>query len=111
MDERLANGIKLFNSGQYFEAHERWEELWRETQAPSRRLFYQSLIHAAVGFHHLENANISGGLSQFRKALIKISAVKSYDGIDSEGLIKQLSAALNRKQLNKPFIQFTLKDH
>lgn len=111
MDQRLAKGIKLFNSGQYFDAHESWEELWRETKPPSRQLFYQSLIHAAVGFYHLENENISGGLAQLRKALKKISSVKSFDGIDSDFLIKQLSDALTYKQLNKPLIRFKLKDH
>ena len=28
--ERLARGRELFNAGRYFEAHEAWENAWRE---------------------------------------------------------------------------------
>ncbi len=48
---QLRAGIDLFNSGEFWEAHERWEEIWqRETR--STRSFYQGLIQIAAAYHH-----------------------------------------------------------
>ena len=45
-------GVELFNSGEYFDAHEEWEELWSEFNLPDR-FFIQGLIQATVSFYHL----------------------------------------------------------
>ena len=72
MPDLLAEGINFFNAGRYFEAHERWEDLWRETRGPLR-LFYQGLVQAAVGLHHLSRGNMNGGRAQLTKSLAKLS--------------------------------------
>lgn len=46
-------GIELFNHGEYFEAHETWEEIWRSTTPEPRDLF-QGLIQVAVGLYHFQ---------------------------------------------------------
>src|SRR5438552_2172913 len=46
MADLLVDGINFFNTGRYFQAHESWEDLWRETKGPLR-LFYQGLVQAA----------------------------------------------------------------
>jgi predicted metal-dependent hydrolase len=53
------SGVALFNRGEFFEAHEVWEELWRDCAAPDRR-FYQALIQAAVAAHHWGRGNAAG---------------------------------------------------
>ena len=58
-DPRYLKGIELFNAGDYFEAHEVWEELWMDCAAGDRR-FYQSLIHAAVAIYHAGRGNATG---------------------------------------------------
>ena len=58
-DPRYLAGIEHFNVCDFFEAHEVWEELWADTQGPSRR-FYQGLIQVAVCLHHFGNGNIRG---------------------------------------------------
>jgi len=58
-DPRYLEGIDHFNKCDFFEAHEVWEELWADTQGPSRR-FYQGLIQVAVCLHHFGNGNIRG---------------------------------------------------
>jgi hypothetical protein len=73
MDERLDLGIREFNEGRYFEAHDILEDFWQEYREPDRVLL-QALIHAAVGFYHLENGNLKGCRSQFSKACAKIGA-------------------------------------
>jgi predicted metal-dependent hydrolase len=67
----LETGIFFFNEGRYFEAHEAWEDLWRQTQGPLR-LFYQGLVQAAVGCHHLSRGNVNGGRAQLSKSLAKL---------------------------------------
>ena|GEM_PF-1782724 len=52
-------GVKLFNEGEFFEAHEVWEEIWRESDEPDRS-FYQGLIQIAVALAHLERGNVVG---------------------------------------------------
>ncbi|MGB9689059.1 DUF309 domain-containing protein [Thermogutta sp.] len=52
-------GVKLFNEGEFFEAHELWEEIWRESEEPDRS-FYQGLIQIAVALAHLERGNVIG---------------------------------------------------
>lgn len=46
----LADGVRLFRSGRFFEAHEAWEEAWRLEQGETRALL-QGLIQVAAGLH------------------------------------------------------------
>lgn len=57
-------GIAHFNACDFFEAHEKWEEVWTEYHGPSRK-FYQGLIQAAVALHHFGNGNIRGAKKLF----------------------------------------------
>jgi predicted metal-dependent hydrolase len=41
-------GLDLFNYGYYWEAHEAWEALWREAQAPAVKALLQGLIRLAA---------------------------------------------------------------
>jgi predicted metal-dependent hydrolase len=43
-------GIDHFNRGEFFAAHETWEEIWRSTTPEPRDLF-QGLIQVAAGLH------------------------------------------------------------
>ena len=72
MTNLLAEGINFFNAGSYFEAHERWEDLWRTTRGPLR-LYYQGLVQAAVGLHHLSHGNENGGRAQLKKSIDKLA--------------------------------------
>jgi len=58
-DDRYLAGIVCFNRGEYFEAHEVWEDLWMDCPSADRR-FYQSLIQAAVSLYHWGNGNRAG---------------------------------------------------
>ncbi|MCX6142169.1 MAG: DUF309 domain-containing protein [Ignavibacteriales bacterium] len=73
MDERLDLGIREFNGGRYFEAHDILEDFWEGYREPDRVLL-QALIHAAVGFYHLDNGNLKGCRSQLSKACTKMRA-------------------------------------
>jgi uncharacterized protein len=67
MSAYLAEGVRLFQDGQYFLSHETLEEHWAEAPQEDRD-FYQGLIHLAVGFLHHNNGNTKGAKLQFGKA-------------------------------------------
>jgi uncharacterized protein len=97
MADLLQQGIIFFNDGRYFEAHEAWEDLWRETHGPLR-FFYQGLVQAAVGLHHLSKGNLNGSTAQLRKSISKLEQYPAaFCRIDNGKLITEL-----RKVLESP---------
>ena len=58
-DPLYLKGIAYFNACEFFEAHEVWEDLWKNYSG-ALRLFYKGLIQAAVALHHFGNGNIRG---------------------------------------------------
>ena len=73
-EDRLARGRALFNSGLYFEAHETWEDAWRE-ETGAVRLTLHGLIQVAAGLHKATRQNqpkgcvrlLSMGLEKLRR--------------------------------------------
>jgi predicted metal-dependent hydrolase len=53
VEDPFARGARLFDAGEYFEAHEAWEGLWRQATDESERRFLQGLIQVAAAFHKL----------------------------------------------------------
>jgi hypothetical protein len=91
-------GLIFFNAGKFYEAHEVWEDLWRMTDGPART-FYQGLIQAAVGLHHLKRGNAIGARSQIGKSIHHLSN-KANDPrtIDTDALLEQLQEIHERMQ-------------
>jgi hypothetical protein len=56
---KLAEGLRLFNAGEYFAAHDAWEELWTGYRGPWRNLL-KGLIQVAVALYHFERGNLVG---------------------------------------------------
>jgi predicted metal-dependent hydrolase len=50
MTDALRHGADLFNGGQFWEAHEAWEQLWLEAEGVDK-LFLQGLIQLAAAYH------------------------------------------------------------
>lgn len=94
MHDLLRQGIEEFNTQFFFEAHDTWEELWRETTGPDR-LFLQGLIQTTVAEYHFGNDNLRGALSQYEKALAKLERyLPGHLGIDTAHLVQQVRASL-----------------
>jgi uncharacterized protein len=75
-------GIDHFNRGDYFEAHEVWEDLWHDCPAADR-LFYQSLIQAAVALYHSANGNRVGAERLFARGRAKMAGyAPAHHGLD-----------------------------
>src|SRR5262245_16678381 len=75
-DPRYLAGVVLFNRGDYFEAHEVWEDLWRDCPGEDRR-FYQALIQAAVAIYHWGNGNARGASRLFHSGRSYMAAYPS----------------------------------
>jgi uncharacterized protein len=68
----LEPGRAAFNRGAYFEAHELWEDAWRELEGAERTLV-QGLIQIAAGLHHLRQDRPRPAAGLLRKGLEKLS--------------------------------------
>lgn len=66
-DPLYLQGIAYFNACEFFEAHEVWEDLWKNYSG-ELRLFYKGLIQAAVALHHFGNGNIRGARKVYRSS-------------------------------------------
>ena len=59
---QLLQGIREFNSREWFECHETVEDLWIGSEGEVRD-FYQGIIQIAVALHHWRNGNFGGAVS------------------------------------------------
>lgn len=76
MAERLAEGIRLFNAGEYFECHEVLEAAWFAEPRPCRRL-YQAILQLAVALYQVESGNRAGAQKMFQRCLPKLAEIPS----------------------------------
>jgi hypothetical protein len=69
----LDRGIAHFNAGEFFQAHEVWEEGWHP--APSgERDFWQGMIQIAVGLTHRQRGNQKGAVTLLERGARKLRA-------------------------------------
>ena len=95
-NDLFRKGIQLYSRNEFFEAHEVLEELWRPSKG-SERLFLQSIIHFAVGFHHIQHGNLVGAERQMRKGLRKLAGyLPEYQGLDTARLFDQAQLCMRR---------------
>ncbi|UCE87577.1 MAG: DUF309 domain-containing protein, partial [Deltaproteobacteria bacterium] len=88
-DEYVA-GIERFNAGEFWDAHEEWEELWLAADAPDRA-FYQGLIQVAAAFHHYGQANWGGMMALLSEACAKLARYRPRAcGLDVDRFLAQL---------------------
>ena len=66
IDRLYERGLTEYKKGNYFEAHEVWEELWSDYYLKDRK-FIQGLIQLSVSFVHLQNGNLTGARSLLDK--------------------------------------------
>ncbi len=64
----LAEGLRQYQGGEFFAAHEAWEIVWLEAQEPEK-MFLQGLIQVTAAFHHLQRNNPRGTAALLRAAL------------------------------------------
>ena len=88
-------GLNEYEKGDYFEAHEAWEDLWSDYNFPDRK-FIQGLIQLSVSFVHLSNGNMIGARNLLKKCEEKFS---DYKGIHRQININELKFAIEAVSL------------
>ena len=88
-------GLKLFNEKNFYDAHEKWEDLWSDYYLKDR-LFIQGLIQLSVSFVHLKNNNMNGAKSLLNKCKQKFEGFDIQRGID----VKKLLISIDKVQDN-----------
>jgi hypothetical protein len=53
--------MRLHNEGEHYEAHEAWEDIWRDEEHEDWRVFVQGLIQVTSAFHKLLFQKEPGG--------------------------------------------------
>ena len=92
MSELFQRGLDEYDKGEYFEAHEAWEDLWSDYNFPDRK-FVQGLIQLSVSFVHLRNSNLRGAKSLMRKCILKFN---NYSGIHRGIILEDLKHSLDK---------------
>jgi predicted metal-dependent hydrolase len=105
VDALLVPGRVAFARGQFFAAHELWEEVWRVTTGPART-WIQGLIQIAAGLHQLARGRPGPAASLLRRALVRLADVPpGFAGIDMTAACagaEQVAAALERGEAADP---------
>ena len=70
--EPLERGRAAFNRGEFFAAHELWEEAWHQLEG-AERVLLQGLIQIAAGLHHLQQGRPRPAGRLLAKGLEKLS--------------------------------------
>ena len=89
MPEEFWQGIKQFNTGQFYACHDILEALWIDSIEPDKT-FYQGILQIAVGLYHLGNSNRRGAMILLGEGSNRLRRyLPSYGGINVEKLFTQ----------------------
>jgi predicted metal-dependent hydrolase len=64
---RAADGLRLFNAGEYFEAHEALEDAWN-AEAGAVRNLYRGILQIAVVYLHITRRNYNGAIKVYGRS-------------------------------------------
>jgi len=90
-----AQGLRLFNEGKYFEAHEALEVAWLEEKGKIRDL-YRGILQVGVAYLHITRGNYNGAVKVHGRS---VRWLKDFPpvcrGIHVEGLRRDAEEAIN----------------
>jgi predicted metal-dependent hydrolase len=88
----FGEGLKNFNSGYFWEAHEIWEESWRDQDAEAKE-FAQSFVQLASGYSFLKQGKVGSAKYILEKAVERLRQFEYLEcGVEITPLIQQLEA-------------------
>ena len=64
---QAAAGLRLFNAGEYFEAHEALEDAWNAEKGQIREL-YRGILQIAVVYLHVTRGNYNGAIKVYGRS-------------------------------------------
>jgi uncharacterized protein len=98
----LAEGLRLYEAGEFFAAHEAWETVWLRAQEPEK-MFLQGLIQVTAAFHHLQRNNLHGTALLLQAALGRLERYPARFGdISVDVLCNDIRAWLQALEAGEP---------
>ena len=101
-EAEFSRGIHLFNQRAYWEAHEAWENVWRDmsdNQKDDAEIILRGLIQFTAGLHLFSVGKLEGALRNLLKARAKLALYdKPFLGIDLNGLVATIQSSVNAPQ-------------
>jgi hypothetical protein len=86
----FGEGLKNFNTGYFWEAHEIWEESWRDQDAEAKE-FAQSFVQLASGYSFLKQGKVGSAKYLFEKAVERLRQFEYLEcGVEITPLIQQV---------------------
>jgi len=67
LHSQATEGLRLFNAGEYFEAHEALETAWKEEKGEVRNL-YKGILQIAVTYLHITRRNYNGAIKVYGRS-------------------------------------------
>jgi rubrerythrin len=94
---RGRDGLRHFNAGEYFEAHEALEDAWNAEEGKSKNL-YRGVLQIAVTYLHITRGNFNGAVKVYARSLKWLGDMPDYcNGInvaklmsDAEMIMKEI---------------------
>jgi predicted metal-dependent hydrolase len=98
----LAEGLRLYDAGEFFAAHEAWEGVWLRAQEPEKT-FLQGLIQVTAAFHHWQRENRLGTSRLLRAALGRLESYPArFGGISVDLLCDDIRLWLQALDVGAP---------
>ena len=93
---RAVEGLRLFNAGHYFEAHEALEDAWNAEPGMVRDL-YRGILQIAVVYLHITRRNFAGAVKVYGRSQRWMKGWPAVcRGIQVEELRQNAAEAMNR---------------
>ena len=94
ISKRFERGIREFNAGDFYAAHDTWEDVWMDVRGPERP-FFQGMIQVAVGYYHLTCENYAGAEHLLSRGIRKLEPYSpGHRGINTGRLVREAAKAL-----------------
>ena len=95
MTTGLEQGVELFNSGHYWEAHEAWEQDWMPDRKGADAAFYKGLIQVAAGCLHYTRRNRRGAVNKWTSGADYLRPyLPSHRGVQLKPLVEAVDGFL-----------------
>jgi predicted metal-dependent hydrolase len=104
--QNYIEGIRLFNAGEFWHAHEQWEACWLTAREPETT-FYQGIIQAAAALVHWQRGNPRGLQRNWEKGRPKLVALPPVMlGLDLRTLIADMDRFVKTGGDSPPILEY-----
>lgn len=85
--------MALARAGEYFAAHEAFEDAWRASD-PAEKDFFQGLVHVVVAWYQAGRGRRPGAQRQLEKAARRLGPfAPRHRGVEVDSLLRQVQEA------------------